>query len=76
MERHVIVELLTAAETRLAETEAQIWRQREALVGLLNSSERSEAMRLIETLQKERLELALGIQRLHDELDSSAAGGG
>jgi hypothetical protein len=33
-------------------------------------------MRLIETLQQERLERALGIQRLQDELDSSADGGG
>jgi hypothetical protein len=70
MERRAILEGLAAAETRLAKTEALLWREREVLDGLLSDDERSEALRRTEALQQERLRCALEVQRLHDELGS------
>jgi hypothetical protein len=76
MERSALVKLLAQAGQMLAETEASIRRELGAMIDMIDDVERSETKRQIEALQQQRLEHALNVQRLQDELDALSDGGG
>jgi hypothetical protein len=68
MDRPVLMRLLAGAEQRLVLTEAHIRQHLGAINGAEGDQDLSEAKRVLETLQQQRIECGLEVQRLQDEI--------